>query len=149
MYMAEKTGKQTLSIPQLRYLARVERDKLRQLGRRRRMTERMLLENLAVQEAVKELKENGSKDSILPLGAGIFVNGTIAAKSYKRTLPGNVILNATHTEVEKDLNERKKLLEEDMTLLNNEIQSTSTNLNGMNTLLETVRRKVMESKRKK
>lgn len=99
------------------------------------MTQRLMGENANVKESLKELGK-GSKDAIIPLGAGIFASGTIVADSFKRTLPGNVVMPASKEDIHKELVEREKIYTQDAVQLEKEIQNTYQNLTSMNALLQ-------------
>mgnify|MGYP001570715528 CR=1 FL=1 len=137
---AEKQPQQTITVPQLKYLRTMERNKYTQLAKRKRMATRLMGENKIVKESLKELVE-GNKDTIIPLGAGIYVQGSIASKSFKRTLPGNVVIASTKEEIEKELTERDKLYAQDLTILDKELLETRKALESMNALLQMARNK--------
>ncbi|MDP2665951.1 MAG: hypothetical protein Q8P05_00395 [Candidatus Diapherotrites archaeon] len=129
----------TLSVQQVRELQQAERRKLNELIRRRKGAENMLLENQSVRESVDAISDEKEMTSIMPLGAGVFVEGKIAPNTFKRMLAGNVVLNAPREDVVKELEERKALLEKEMEVVDQDIQTTSTNLNGINQVLQTIR----------
>ncbi len=134
--MSEKKGsnQQTISIEQLRYLRAMEKQKLGQLIKRKRTVMRMMSENTTVKESVKELGK-GSKESIIPIGAGMYVSGTLTPNTFKRTLPGNIVLPSTQEEIEKELAEREAIYTKDMEQMDKEIASTRQNLQGMTALM--------------
>jgi len=138
--MAESTTEKTISVQQLRYLQMMEKKKLRQLSQRVRMTQRLLNENTVVKESLAELGK-GTKDAIIPLGAGVYASGSITANSFKRTLPGNIVLPATMEEVKKELESREKVYMHDMTQLEKEMQGTVQNVNSMTALLQMNKKK--------
>lgn len=139
--MAEKKrNEKTISIEQLRYLRSMEKQKLNQLTRRKRIVMQMMSENATVKESLKELGK-GNKETIIPIGAGIYVSGSVVQDSFKRTLPGNVVLPSSQEEVEKELVERDKIYSNDLTQMDSEIMETRQNLNGMNALLQMNRKK--------
>jgi hypothetical protein len=135
MAAKQDSNEKTISIQQLRYLQGMEKKKLQQLSKRLRMTQRLMGENATVKESLKELG-NGSKDAIIPLGAGIFASGTIIANSFKRTLPGNVVMPASKEDIHTELSGREKVYAQDAAQLEKEIQATYQNLTSMNTLLK-------------
>lgn len=139
--MAETTTtEKTISIQQMRYLQMMEKKKLRQLSQRMRMTQRLLNENTVVKESLAELGK-GTKDAIIPLGAGVYASGSITANSFKRTLPGNIVLPASMEEVKKELEAREKVYAHDMTQLEKEMQGTVQNVNSMTALLQMSKKK--------
>ncbi len=131
----QNSNEKTISVQQLRYLQGMEKKKLREISKRIRMTQRLMNENANVKESLKELGK-GSKDAIIPLGAGIFASGTIAADSFKRTLPGNVVMPVSQEDIHKELAEREKIYAQDAAQLEKEAQATHQNLASMNTLLQ-------------
>lgn len=138
--MAETTPEKSISIQQMRYLQMMEKKKLRQLSQRARTTQRLMNENSVVKESLAELGK-GTKDAIIPLGAGVYASGSITANSFKRTLPGNIVLPATMEEVKKELEAREKIYAHDMTQLEKEIQGTVQNVNSMTALLKMSKKK--------
>lgn len=149
MAETEATRQTTLSVDQLKYLRREERKKLSQLMKRRRMTQRLLMENEGVLATVNELDEEKETETIFPLGAGILVKGKIIPKTLKRTLPGNVVLPSSREDVQADLANRRKILIEDAKILDKEIQKTGAAVDQMEQILGAVRQKIMETRRKK
>ncbi|MEK6821574.1 MAG: hypothetical protein AABY11_04210, partial [archaeon] len=98
-----------------------------------------LVENRTVFESVNGLKANETLASMVPLGAGVFVEGSIKPHTFKRMLPGNVMISASADEVVKELEERKALLEKEMGIADKEIQGISANLTGIEQILGAVR----------
>ncbi len=138
--MAEKQT-QTISYAQLREVNGIGQRKMRQLLRERRMTERLFIENTSVRSALKELGEKGMVDSMIPLGGGFFVEGKVAPDTYKRTLPGNVVISATKADIEKELDERQKIVQKEMGILEKEIRETGVSLQNIHALMQMVRAK--------
>ncbi|MBM3282509.1 MAG: hypothetical protein FJY86_04190 [Candidatus Diapherotrites archaeon] len=135
MAETKKGNQQTITVEQVRYLRAVEKDKLMQLTKRKRTVMRMMSENSVVKQNITELGK-GSKESIIPIGAGIYVSGTITANSFKRTLPGNVVLPSSMEDIEKELVEREKIYAKDLEQVDKEIATTRQNLQGMTALLK-------------
>lgn len=135
--MASKkdSNQKSITMDQLRYLHSMEKQKFVQLKRRKRMGMNLLNENTMVKESIKELGK-GSKESIIPIGAGIYVSGTVVPQSFKRTLPGNVVLPSTQEEIEKELSARDKIYTSDIAQLDNELLETRKNLSSMSALLK-------------
>ncbi len=132
--MAEKKIEDfKITLPQLRYLRQLEKRKLAELTRRKEIAVRLMGENTMVKDSLAELSK-GNKDTIIPLGAGIYIKGGITPSSFQRTLPGNVVLPSTKEEVEKELVARDKIYVNDLTQLDKEILSTKQNLDEMNAL---------------
>lgn len=145
----EATRQTTLSVDQIKYLRREERSKLNQLVKRRRMTQRMLIENEGVLAAVNELDEDKETETLFPLGAGILVKGKIIPKTLKRTLPGNVVLPSSREDVQADLAHRRTILAEDAKILDQEIKKTDAAVQQMEYILAAVREKAAKDRRKK
>ncbi len=153
--MAEKKEKEkppsretTLTVPQLRALRQLERRRMTQLLRRRRLTERLLVENMTVQESINQMNEEKETESLILLGGGVLVSGKIIPNTLKRTLPGNVVLPSTKQEVNRDLDERKKVLSNDLQILDKEIQQSNTNFQGVEALLQLVRQQTNKARQK-
>ncbi len=142
-------GEKRVNINQVLQMRRIERQKIKQLVRQRRGTERIMLEHLNVRSTLKELGAKGKVESLIPLGGGILIEGTISAAAFKRTLPGNVIVNATQKQVETDLDERQKIIEEEMRYLDSRIQDTSINLQSLDAMVEMARDARAKKKPKK
>jgi prefoldin subunit 5 len=136
----EKTRERTISGDQLRYVQNEENQKLQELIQQRRTVENILVETSQVQESVKALQDKGSDNAIIPLGGGIFVEGKITPKTYKRTLPGNVVLAGSREQIEKDLEERKNILEKDLKTIDTQVQKRSANIQNINNLLREIQK---------
>jgi prefoldin subunit 5 len=144
-----KPGEKRVNLNQVLQMRQGERQKLKQLVRQRRETERIMLEHLNVRATLKELGEKGKVESLIPLGGGILIEGTITSTAFKRTLPGNVIVNANKKQVEADLDERQKIIEEEMKFLDSRIQDTSINLQSLDTMVEISKEALAQKKQKK
>lgn len=144
-----KPGEKRVNINQVLEMRRIERSKLKQLVRQRRSTERIMLEHLNVRSALKELGEKGKVESLIPLGGGILIEGTVTSTAFKRTLPGNVIVSATKKQVEADLDERQKIIEDEMKYLDSRIQDTSINLQSLDAMVEMAKEARAQKKQKK
>jgi prefoldin subunit 5 len=144
-----KPGEKRVNINQVLQMRQVERRKLKQIVQQRRSTERIMLEHLNVRATLKELGEKGKVESLIPLGGGILIEGTVTSTAFKRTLPGNVIVNATKKQVETDLDERQKIIEEEMKYLDSRIQDTSINLQSLDAMVEMAKEARAQKKQKK
>ena len=144
-----KPGEKRLDLQQVIQMRQMERRKLKQLIRQRRSTERIMLEHLNVRSTLKELGEKGKVESLIPLGGGILIEGTITSTAFKRTLPGNVIVNATKKQVESDLDERQKIIEDEMKYLDSRIQDASINLQSLDAMVEMAKEARAQKKQKK
>ncbi len=144
-----KPGEKRLNLKQVLQLRMVERRKVKQLIRQRRSTERIMLEHLNVRATLKELGEKGKVESLIPLGGGILIEGTVTSTAFKRTLPGNVIVNATKKQVESDLDERQKIIEDEMKYLDSRIQDASINLQSLDAMVEMAKEARVQKKQKK
>ncbi len=135
MAAKKEQPQKSITTDQLRYLHAMERQKVIQLKRRKRTTMQLMGENTTVKESLKELGK-GSTETIIPIGAGVFVSGTITPHSFKRTLPGNIVLPTTQAEVEKELLARDKIYVDDLSRLEQEIAEARNNLASMSALLK-------------
>lgn len=144
-----KPGEKRINLNQVLQMRQGERRRLKQLVRQRRATERIMLEHLNVRATLKELGERGKVESLIPLGGGILIEGTITSTAFKRTLPGNVIVNASKKQVEADLDERQKIIEEEMKFLDTRIQDTSINLQSLDAMVEMAKEARAQKKAKK
>lgn len=143
-----KGGEQKITLSQVKALRSIERNKLKQYVRQRRQAERLMIENINVRTALKELGEKGKVESLIPLGGGVLVEGTIAVTTYKRTLPGNVIVPATKKEVEKELDERQAIIEEEMRYVGERIEDTRMNINGYEAMMDMARENAPKKKKR-
>lgn len=144
-----KPGEKRIDLKQVLQLRMGERRKIKQLIRQRRRTERIMLEHLNVRATLKELGDKGKVESLIPLGGGILIEGTVTSTAFKRTLPGNVIVNATKKQVETDLDERQKMIEDEMKYLDSRIQDTSINLQSLDAMVEMAKEARAQRKQKK
>lgn len=147
--MAEKQSEpqRQVSIQELKHMHVQEKKKLNQLLKRQRFVNELALENENTLLATKELSGKNETESIIPLGAGIFVNAKITPHSLKRSLPGNVVINSTPEQIEKDLRERISILGKDGEILHKQIVEARTNVRGLTQLLQMSRRQRITRKK--
>ncbi|MEK6902505.1 MAG: hypothetical protein AABX02_02880 [archaeon] len=117
-----------------------EKRKLNRLLERQQMINQMAMEAESTLLATKELTGKNDVDSIIPLGAGIFVNAKIVPHSLKRSLPGNVVIDSTAEQIEKDLMERMVILSKDGEIIHKQVTEAKINLQSLTHVLQMARK---------
>ena len=133
---AKKTAERepTISLSQVREGFMQARKNLRKLQSRQRAILNLFQESVQVEQALKTIGDKKEYESVIPLGAGVFVKGKINAGQLMRNLPGNIVLPSNQAEIETDLAERKKIFEKEIEILNKQIQDTTIYMQNMQTL---------------
>ncbi|MFH0969935.1 MAG: hypothetical protein V1776_00525 [Candidatus Diapherotrites archaeon] len=142
-----KKERTVIDMPKLREAYKMENQQARELSQQMRRMEQLLIENISIQEMVKEVKGKKEVETLLPLGGGFFVKGTIKPSTFQRSLPGNVVMHSTIEEMEKETEERKKIFEKEIQLLGKKLSESRINIQNMQRLLELARRAKKERKK--
>lgn len=124
-----------------------ERAKLEAIERRMGLVQRSLEEVVGAIETIRVLTKSSEKDSVLlPIGAGIYVEGNVENKgSLKASIPGGIVLELTVDETKIELEKRKDELLKDQNMLEAELQKSAQAVNQLATLLQMGQQKAQEA----
>jgi prefoldin subunit 5 len=111
--------------------------RLEQLRERQQGVLQLLQENLLVYQAIQAIKNGDEYESVIPLGAGIFVKGKIRAKELLRNIPGDIAVPSNVKEIEADLADRKKIFERELELLSKQMSDANIIMHNSANLLKT------------
>ncbi len=137
----------TLTMDQVRKSFMEARKNLRMLRERQNGIFNLLQENQQTTHAVQSLGKQKEHESIIPLGAGVFVKGKIDSTTLMRNIPGNIVMPSNQEEIEKELNERKEIFQKELELISKKQQETRTYMRNMQSLGKAMRQ-ASKSKKK-
>lgn len=121
---------------QVQEMFELERAKLNALMQRINEMQKAIMEIKASSEALKELRSQKNCKTLVPLGAGVFVEATIEnAETVKATLPGNIVINQTMEKTLKGLEKQVEEIGKEIDALDKERQAAATNVNSLGNML--------------
>lgn len=137
----------TLTMDQVRKSFMEARKNLRMLRERHHGILNLLQENQQTTHAIQSFGKQKEHESIIPLGAGVFVKGKIDASTLMRNIPGNIVMPSNQEEIEKELNERKEIFQKELELISKKQQETSAYMRNMQSLGKAMRQANKSKKR--
>ncbi len=102
--------------------------------------EERIMELDSAKEAIKDIKKNESSDTMIPIGGGFYVHGTLKGKTIVSDIGGGVMLDKDPNEAEalldakrNELESIRKQLEKDAEKVANEINSIAMEIQSEGT----------------
>jgi prefoldin alpha subunit len=97
--------------------------------------------------ALKELSKQKNAKTLIPLGAGVFMEAGIEnSENVKITLPGNVIVQKSNEEAVKELEKQAEALSNEINALQKEQQQTAINAGNLENIIRTAQAQMRKQK---
>ena len=124
-----------------------EKAKLNAIMQRINELQTAMIETKGGINALKELSKQKNAKTLIPLGAGVFVEAGIEnSENVKITLPGNVIVQKSNEAAVKELEKQAEALSNEINALQKEQQQTAINAGNLENIIRTAQTQMKKQK---